>query len=58
MPIVNISLYAGRTQREKDRLAEAITEDVCRILNVAKDAVIVVFNENPQANWYAEGRRL
>lgn len=58
MPIVNISLYAGRPQREKDRLAEAITEDVCKILNVTKEAVIVVFDENPRGNWYAEGRRL
>ena len=58
MPIVNISLYAGRTQREKDRLAEAITEDVCQILNVTREAVIVVFDENPRGNWYAEGRRL
>jgi 4-oxalocrotonate tautomerase len=58
MPIVNISLYAGRTQREKDRLAEAITDDICRILDVRKEAVIVVFDEHPRGNWYAEGRRL
>jgi len=36
MPIVHISMYSGRTQREKDRLAEAITEDVSKILNVEK----------------------
>jgi 4-oxalocrotonate tautomerase len=51
-------MYAGRTQREKDRLAEAITEDVCKVLNVKSEGVIVVFQENPQGNWYAEGRRL
>ena len=34
MPIVHISMYSGRTQREKDRVAEAITEDVAKILNV------------------------
>jgi len=28
MPIVTVSLFGGRTQTEKDRLAEAITEDV------------------------------
>ncbi|HEY7111068.1 MAG TPA: tautomerase family protein [Nitrososphaeraceae archaeon] len=58
MPIVTVSLYSGRTQREKDRLAEVITEDVCKVLNVKREAVIVVFQENPQGNWYAEGRRL
>ena len=29
MPIVTVSMYSGRTQREKDRLAEAMTEDIC-----------------------------
>jgi phenylpyruvate tautomerase PptA (4-oxalocrotonate tautomerase family) len=27
-------------------------------LNVKKEGVIVVFQENPQGNWYAEGKRL
>jgi 4-oxalocrotonate tautomerase len=58
VPIVTVSMYAGRTQREKDRLAEAITEDVCKVLNVKSDGVIVVFQENPRGNWYAEGKRL
>jgi phenylpyruvate tautomerase PptA (4-oxalocrotonate tautomerase family) len=31
MPIVTVSMYSGRTQREKDRLAETITEDVAKI---------------------------
>lgn len=36
MPIVTVSMYTGRTQREKDRLAETITEDVVKVLNVGK----------------------
>ena len=36
MPIVNVQLFTGRTQKEKDRLAEAITEDVVKILRVGK----------------------
>jgi 4-oxalocrotonate tautomerase len=36
MPIVHIAMYSGRTQSEKDRVAEAITEDVSKILNVEK----------------------
>ena len=31
MPIVSVSMYSGRTQKEKDRLAEAITEDIVKI---------------------------
>ncbi|MDQ6724028.1 MAG: 4-oxalocrotonate tautomerase family protein [Thermoproteota archaeon] len=58
MPIINVELYTGRTQREKDRLAEAITEDVVKILNVKKEEVIIVFNEASHGNWYASGVRL
>jgi 4-oxalocrotonate tautomerase len=58
MPIISISTYSGRTQREKDRLAEAITEDVKKIFNVGKKDVIIVFQEEPHGNWYAEGIRL
>ena len=36
MPIVTIAMYSGRTQTEKDRLAEIITEDVAKILMVPK----------------------
>lgn len=58
MPIITISTYSGRTQREKDKLAEAITEDVVKIFSVEKKDVIVMFQEEPHGNWYAEGVRL
>ena len=58
MPIVTIATYSGRTQTEKDRLAEAITEDVVRILKVPKKEVIIVFQEAAHGNWYASGIRL
>jgi 4-oxalocrotonate tautomerase len=46
------------TQREKDRLAEAITDDVVKIFDVTKKDVIIMFQEEPHGNWYAEGIRL
>ena len=58
MPIVTVSMYSGRTQREKDRLAEAITEDIINILKVKKEEVIIVFQEAPHGNWYSSGVRL
>jgi 4-oxalocrotonate tautomerase len=51
-------MYNGRTQTEKDRLAEAITEDVIKMLKVQKKDVIVVFEESPHGNWYSSGIRL
>ena len=58
MTIVTVSMYTGRTQRDKDRLAEAITEDVVNILKVEKKDVIIVFQEASHGNWYAAGVRL
>ena len=51
-------MYSGRTQREKDRLAEAITEDIVNILNIKKEEIIIVFQEAPHGNWYSSGVRL
>ena len=31
MPIVTVATYSRRTQTEKDRLAETITDDIVRI---------------------------
>jgi len=51
-------MYSGRTQREKDRIAEAMTEDVAKILNIKIEEVIIVFQEASHGNWYASGVRL
>jgi 4-oxalocrotonate tautomerase len=50
MPIITIAMYSGRTQRDKDRLAEAITEDVVNILKVDKKDVVIVFQEASHGN--------
>lgn len=51
-------MYSGRSQREKDRLAEAITENVAKILKIGKEEIIIVFAEAAYGNWYASGIRL
>lgn len=51
-------MYSGRSQKEKDRLAEAIMEDVVKILKVEKEEVIIIFTEATHGNWYASGVRL
>ena len=58
MPIVTVSMYSGKTQREKDRLAEAITEDIVNILKVKKEEIIILFQEAPHGNWYSSSIRL
>ncbi|NAL78917.1 tautomerase family protein [Nitrososphaera sp. AFS] len=58
MPIVTVAMFSGRTQTEKDRLAEAITEDIIKILKVEKKEAIVVIQEAPRGNWYPSGIRV
>jgi 4-oxalocrotonate tautomerase len=58
MPIVTVATYSGRAQAEKDRLAEAITDDLIRIWKVQKKDVIVLFQEASHGNWFASGVRL
>ncbi|HET8793375.1 MAG TPA: tautomerase family protein [Nitrososphaeraceae archaeon] len=58
MPIVTVEMYSGRTQREKDRLAETITDNIVNILKVKREEVIIVFQEAPHGNWYCSGVRL
>ena len=57
MPIITVSLFSGRTQREKDRLAESITESVCKILEVDKKEVIVLFQEAPSGNCLDQSKK-
>jgi 4-oxalocrotonate tautomerase len=45
MPIITVAMFSGRTQREKDRFAEAITDSAVKTLGVDKKDVIVVFQE-------------
>ena len=58
MPIITVAMYSGRSQRDKDRLAEAITEDGVNISKVEKKDVIIVFQEASHGNWYTSGVRL
>jgi 4-oxalocrotonate tautomerase len=58
MPIITVAMYSGRTQKEKDRFAEAVTEVAVKILGVKREDVIIVFQEEPHGNWYASGVRL
>ena len=55
MPIVSYKCIAGEPERRKDRLAEAITEDIVKILNVGKEEVIILFTEASHGNWYSSG---
>ena len=58
MPLVNISMYPGRTQQQKDDFARAVTESATKILGAKAEHVIVVFEEHPPSHWFVAGRPL
>ena len=45
-------------REKKTEVAEAITQDIAKILNIKKEEVIIVFEEAPHGNWYSSGVRL
>jgi len=55
MPLITISMYPGRTEKQKEEFAKAITKSAVEILKTKENHVIVVFDENPKENWYMAG---
>lgn len=51
MPHVTVKLWPGKTERQKLRLAEAISRDVVEILNFGSESVSVSFEEVPSEEW-------
>ncbi len=58
MPLITDSMYPGRTEKQKEEYAKAITKSAVEILKTKESHVIVVFEENPKENWYMAGNPL
>lgn len=58
MPLISVSMYPGRTREQKEEFAKAITNAAVQILKTKAEHVIVVYEENPQENWFISGERL
>ena len=58
MPLIKVSMYPGRTQKQKDEFAKAVTRSAAEILKTKESHVIVLFEDNPKENWFLAGSRL
>jgi 4-oxalocrotonate tautomerase len=58
MPYIQVSLYPGRSEEQKQEFAKAVTESAVEILKTKKEHVIIVFDENPKENWFLAGDQL
>ena len=51
MPHVIVKLWPGKSEQQKARLAETITEDVMEQLNCGQESVSVAFEEISAQDW-------
>jgi 4-oxalocrotonate tautomerase len=51
MPHVIVKLYPGRSEQQKNRLAEQIVKDVVAIANCGEEAVSVAIEEIKPEDW-------
>jgi 4-oxalocrotonate tautomerase len=58
MPLIQVSLYPGRSLEQKEKYAKAITDAAVEILKTKPEHVIVVFDEKPKENWFKSGQQM
>jgi 4-oxalocrotonate tautomerase len=51
MPHISVKLYAGRTDQQKTKLAEAITKAVMSTLNLEEESISVAIEDVAPAHW-------
>ena len=51
MPHVLVKLYAGRTDQQKTKLAEAISEAVMGALNLEEESISVAIEDVAPSQW-------
>lgn len=55
MPIVRVELLAGRSQQQKNEIADVFTRELARIAKCGVHDVQVVFNDVDRQNWAVGG---
>ena len=51
MPHVIVKLWPGKTERQKEQLAERIAKDVMEVLRYGEESVSVAFEEVSSDDW-------
>ena len=51
MPHVIVKLWPGKSEQQKERLAEKIAKDVMDVLNYGEESVTVGFEEVSSKDW-------
>lgn len=55
MPVITVQMWSGRTQEQKEAIAEAITKAMVEIAGNTREKVNVIFQNIDQENWAIGG---
>ncbi|MBM4143701.1 MAG: 4-oxalocrotonate tautomerase [Lentisphaerae bacterium] len=56
MPLLRVSMWAGRTKEQKAELAKALTKSMADTAGVPPEAVTIQFEDLPKENWATGGK--
>ncbi len=56
MPFVNIRIYEGHGKERKDEIASRVTDAICEVTKLPREAVWVVIEDIDPPDWYVGGK--
>jgi 4-oxalocrotonate tautomerase len=56
MPVIRVSMWAGRSKEQKRQIVEAFTKEMGRIADVRPEALHIIFEDVPKENWGYAGK--
>ena len=57
MPLIHVTLFAGRTAEQKRAFAQALTEAAVHSIGATPESVDVIFTDVQRVDWATGGRR-
>lgn len=55
MPLIKVSLWAGKSKEQKAALAKALTDTIVQVGGVPPQSVTIQIEELPKENWATGG---
>jgi 4-oxalocrotonate tautomerase len=56
MPFVNIRILEGHSQERKQEITRRVTDAICEVAQVPRDAIWVVFEDISADDWFVGAR--
>jgi len=56
LPVVQISMWAGRSDEQKKKIIEGVTNVLCDVLGIRPENVTVIIYEVEKKNWGKSGK--